>query len=98
MPYHNENLAFAVDQRTPETLVVRPGSPQDAFEPVGVRGGRGLQTIEAEFALAEVEGIERSDTVFETSVYSGSVPGCGEKPIASRGTKIPLSTTEGAEA
>jgi hypothetical protein len=51
-----------VDPRQPQTLVERTRCAQDAFEPVGVCGGYGLQAIEADLALAlaAVEGVERS--------------------------------------
>ena len=62
MPRDDEHVAFAVDPREPQTHVERIHCAQDAFEPVGVYGGRGLQAIEADLALAlaEVEGIKRS--------------------------------------
>src|SRR5262245_14702923 len=60
MPHDDDSLAFTVDPRATSTLVVGPDFAYGAFASVGFRGGRGLQAVESEVALAAVEGVERS--------------------------------------
>jgi hypothetical protein len=64
VPHEDEELAFAVDAREAQFSVVCPYRAENAFDSIGVRGGCGLQAVEAHLAIAEVESIERGANSF----------------------------------
>lgn len=49
-----------MNPRALEPLVVNPDAPEDRFGPVGVRGGLGFQTIEADVTLVEARSAART--------------------------------------